>query len=146
MSCSLFLTGISKSPRKWLFPHSVLYVTYLLCFMLIAACISLTISYGMLFPNHVVLMWLISASFSFLTSFFLLEPLKVSSPYSENAKTLSSNRCDHYVGISFQAYVDKGYLGQLPAVIQSKLSLVLFNPSFNWNKSSLLASCREVTM
>ncbi|XP_051889314.1 polycystin-1 [Pristis pectinata] len=69
--------GISKSPRKWLFPHSALYVTYILCFLLMATCISLTISYGMLFPNHVVLMWLISASFSFLTSFFFLEPLKV---------------------------------------------------------------------
>ncbi|XP_078257383.1 polycystin-1 [Rhinoraja longicauda] len=76
-SASSTRIGISKSPRKWLFPHSALYVTYLLCFLLIAACISLTISYGMLFPNHVVLMWLISASFSFLTSFFFLEPLKV---------------------------------------------------------------------
>ncbi|XP_072882775.1 polycystin-1 [Hemitrygon akajei] len=69
--------GISKKPRKWLFPHSALYVIYILCFLLIATCISLTISYGMLFPNHVLLMWLISASFSFLTSFFFLEPLKV---------------------------------------------------------------------
>ncbi|XP_067860482.1 polycystin-1 [Heptranchias perlo] len=69
--------GISKRPRKWLFPHSVLYVTYILCFLLIAVCISVTVSYGVLFPNRVVLMWLISAFFSFLTSFFVLEPLKV---------------------------------------------------------------------
>ncbi|XP_067914731.1 polycystin-1 [Heterodontus francisci] len=69
--------GISKTPRKWLFPHSTLYLTYILCFLLIAVCISVTVSYGMLFPNHVVLMWLISVFFSFLTSFFVLEPLKV---------------------------------------------------------------------
>uniref|UniRef100_UPI00398EAF00 polycystin-1 n=1 Tax=Pristiophorus japonicus TaxID=55135 RepID=UPI00398EAF00 len=69
--------GISKNPRKRLFPHSALYVTYILCFLLVAACISVTVSYGMLFPNRVVLMWLISAFFSFLTSFFVLEPLKV---------------------------------------------------------------------
>ncbi|XP_043571141.1 polycystin-1 [Chiloscyllium plagiosum] len=68
---------ILKSPRKWMFPHSTLYVTYILCFLLIAVCVSVTVSYGMLFPNHVVLMWLISAFFSFLTSFFVLEPIKV---------------------------------------------------------------------
>ncbi|GCC34843.1 hypothetical protein chiPu_0013320 [Chiloscyllium punctatum] len=76
---SIFSTriGILKSPRKWMFPHSTLYVTYILCFLLIAVCVSVTVSYGMLFPNHVVLMWLISAFFSFLTSFFVLEPIKV---------------------------------------------------------------------
>eukprot|EP00062_Callorhinchus_milii_P004488 gi/632943693/ref/XP_007887086.1/ PREDICTED: polycystin-1-like [Callorhinchus milii] len=69
--------GVSKSPKKWLFPHWVLYVTYLVCFLLIAASVGVTVTYGRLFHNNVVLMWLISAFSSFLTLFFVLEPIKV---------------------------------------------------------------------
>ncbi|XP_048411204.2 polycystin-1 [Stegostoma tigrinum] len=78
-SDSVFSTriGILKRPKKWMLPHSILYATYIICFLLIAVCVSVTVSYGMLFPNRVVLMWLISAFFSFLTSFFVLEPIKV---------------------------------------------------------------------
>uniref|UniRef100_A0A4W3JYE4 Polycystic kidney disease 1a n=1 Tax=Callorhinchus milii TaxID=7868 RepID=A0A4W3JYE4_CALMI len=75
--CLPFGTGVSKSPKKWLFPHWVLYVTYLVCFLLIAASVGVTVTYGRLFHNNVVLMWLISAFSSFLTLFFVLEPIKV---------------------------------------------------------------------
>uniref|UniRef100_H3B277 Polycystin 1, transient receptor potential channel interacting n=1 Tax=Latimeria chalumnae TaxID=7897 RepID=H3B277_LATCH len=74
---SVTTLGVPRSPPRWLFPHWLVTVTYLLSFLVIAGCITITILYGASFPNSVVLMWLISVLSSFLSSFFLLEPLKL---------------------------------------------------------------------
>uniref|UniRef100_K7FA56 Polycystin 1, transient receptor potential channel interacting n=1 Tax=Pelodiscus sinensis TaxID=13735 RepID=K7FA56_PELSI len=69
--------GVSRRPLEWLFPGWVLPVTYAFIFLLLAGCFTITILYGASLHDHTALMWLISSLFSFITSFVLLEPLKV---------------------------------------------------------------------
>nr|XP_025033882.1 LOW QUALITY PROTEIN: polycystin-1-like [Pelodiscus sinensis] len=78
-SASSFSTriGVSRRPLEWLFPGWVLPVTYAFIFLLLAGCFTITILYGASLHDHTALMWLISSLFSFITSFVLLEPLKV---------------------------------------------------------------------
>nr|XP_032640980.1 polycystin-1-like isoform X5 [Chelonoidis abingdonii] len=69
--------GVSRRPLEWLFPGWVLPMTYAFIFLLLAGCFTVTILYGSSLHDHTALMWLISCIFSFITSFVLLEPLKV---------------------------------------------------------------------
>uniref|UniRef100_A0A452J2P5 Polycystin 1, transient receptor potential channel interacting n=1 Tax=Gopherus agassizii TaxID=38772 RepID=A0A452J2P5_9SAUR len=69
--------GVSRRPLEWLFPGWVLPMTYAFIFLLLAGCFTITILYGSSLHDHTALMWLISCIFSFITSFVLLEPLKV---------------------------------------------------------------------
>ncbi|KAM7146056.1 polycystin-1-like isoform 2-T3 [Macrochelys suwanniensis] len=69
--------GVSRRPLEWLFPGWVLPMTYAFIFLLLAGCFTVTILYGSSLHDHTALMWLISCVFSFITSFVLLEPLKV---------------------------------------------------------------------
>ncbi|XP_029456465.1 polycystin-1-like isoform X2 [Rhinatrema bivittatum] len=69
--------GIARRPPGWLFPHWMLSVTYAFLFLFLTACFGLTVVYGYSVPDSTALMWFISTGFSFLTSFVLLEPLKV---------------------------------------------------------------------
>ncbi|CAM2101941.1 unnamed protein product [Caretta caretta] len=69
--------GVSRRPLEWLFPGWVLPMTYAFIFLLLAGCFTVTILYGSSLHDHTALMWLISCVFSFVTSFVLLEPLKV---------------------------------------------------------------------
>uniref|UniRef100_A0A8C0GYM7 Polycystin 1, transient receptor potential channel interacting n=1 Tax=Chelonoidis abingdonii TaxID=106734 RepID=A0A8C0GYM7_CHEAB len=72
-----FPAGVSRRPLEWLFPGWVLPMTYAFIFLLLAGCFTVTILYGSSLHDHTALMWLISCIFSFITSFVLLEPLKV---------------------------------------------------------------------
>nr|XP_023957563.1 polycystin-1-like isoform X1 [Chrysemys picta bellii]XP_042697021.1 polycystin-1-like isoform X1 [Chrysemys picta bellii]XP_042697022.1 polycystin-1-like isoform X1 [Chrysemys picta bellii]XP_042697023.1 polycystin-1-like isoform X1 [Chrysemys picta bellii] len=69
--------GVSRRPLEWLFPGWALPMTYAFIFLLLAGCFTVTILYGSSLHDHTALMWLISCIFSFITSFVLLEPLKV---------------------------------------------------------------------
>ncbi|XP_073166530.1 polycystin-1-like isoform X4 [Lepidochelys kempii] len=69
--------GVSRRPLEWLFPGWVMPMTYAFIFLLLAGCFTVTILYGSSLHDHTALMWLISCVFSFVTSFVLLEPLKV---------------------------------------------------------------------
>uniref|UniRef100_A0A674JJH7 Polycystin 1, transient receptor potential channel interacting n=1 Tax=Terrapene triunguis TaxID=2587831 RepID=A0A674JJH7_9SAUR len=72
-----FPAGVSRRPLEWLFPGWALPMTYAFIFLLLAGCFTVTILYGSSLQDHTALMWLISCIFSFITSFVLLEPLKV---------------------------------------------------------------------
>ncbi|XP_030064193.1 polycystin-1-like [Microcaecilia unicolor] len=69
--------GIPRRPPGWLFPHWMLSVTYSFLFLVLMACFGATVVYGYSLPDSIALMWFISTGFAFLTSFLLLEPLKV---------------------------------------------------------------------
>nr|XP_033817429.1 polycystin-1-like isoform X2 [Geotrypetes seraphini] len=69
--------GISRKPPGWLFPPWMLSVTYSFLFLILMACFAATVVYGYSLPDSVALMWFISTCFAFLTSFAVLEPLKV---------------------------------------------------------------------
>lgn len=62
-----------------MFPSWALRVIYPVVGVLLAACLTVVVLYGSLWPRNVVLLWLISTLSAFLTSALLLEPLKVSS-------------------------------------------------------------------
>ncbi|XP_078520977.1 polycystin-1 [Lissotriton helveticus] len=70
-------TVLSDALRKRLFPSWCMHLAHTLSFLLFAACIGVSIWIGVGFPSSVGLMWLISGIFSFLSSFLLLEPVKV---------------------------------------------------------------------
>lgn len=55
-------------------------VAYAFIFMLVASCFTIIILYGSSLQDPAALMWLISSVFSFITSFVVLEPLKVTAP------------------------------------------------------------------
>ncbi|KYO31114.1 hypothetical protein Y1Q_0016466 [Alligator mississippiensis] len=78
-SASSFSTriGVSRRPPGWLFPGWMLPVAYAFIFMLVASCFTIIILYGSSLQDPAALMWLISSVFSFITSFVVLEPLKV---------------------------------------------------------------------
>uniref|UniRef100_A0A7M4E2W2 Polycystin 1, transient receptor potential channel interacting n=1 Tax=Crocodylus porosus TaxID=8502 RepID=A0A7M4E2W2_CROPO len=72
-----FPAGVSRRPPEWLFPGWMLPVAYAFIFMLVAGCFTIVILYGSSLQDPAALMWLISSVFSFITSFVVLEPLKV---------------------------------------------------------------------
>ncbi|XP_055507888.1 polycystin-1, partial [Leucoraja erinacea] len=69
--------AFSDPPERCLFPFWCSYTAHALCFLLFSASISVCLWIGVRFTPRVALMWLISGIFSILSSFFLLEPLKV---------------------------------------------------------------------
>ncbi|XP_067859553.1 polycystin-1 [Heptranchias perlo] len=69
--------AFTDPPQQCLFPFWCNYTAHALCFLLFSGCISVSIWIGINFNPRVALMWLISGIFSVLSSFFLLEPLKV---------------------------------------------------------------------
>ncbi|XP_043944837.1 polycystin-1 [Protopterus annectens] len=70
-------TVVNSTSRNKLFPYWCSNVAHILCFLMFATCISISVWIGINFTSGVGLMWLISGIFSFLSSFFILEPLKV---------------------------------------------------------------------
>lgn len=73
------IPGIARGQPNWLLPSWALRVIYPVVGVLLAACLTVVVLYGSLWPRNVVLLWLISTFSAFLTSALLLEPLKVSS-------------------------------------------------------------------
>lgn len=73
------IPGIARGQPNWLLPSWALRVIYPVVGVLLAACLTLVVFYGSLWPINVVFLWLISTFSAFLTSALLLEPLKVSS-------------------------------------------------------------------
>lgn len=73
------IPGIARGQPNWLLPSWALRVIYPVVGVLLAACLTVVLLYGSLWPRNVVLLWLISTFSAFLTSALLLEPLKVSS-------------------------------------------------------------------
>lgn len=71
--------GIARGQPNWLLPSWALRVIYPVVGVLLAACLTVVLLYGSLWPRNAVLLWLISTFSAFLTSALLLEPLKVSS-------------------------------------------------------------------
>ncbi|TNN04183.1 hypothetical protein fugu_001212 [Takifugu bimaculatus] len=69
--------GIARGQPNWLLPSWALRVIYPAVGVLLAACLTVVVLYGSLWPRNVVLLWLISTFSAFLTSALLLEPLKV---------------------------------------------------------------------
>ncbi|XP_069510961.1 polycystin-1-like [Ambystoma mexicanum] len=69
--------GIPHGRPAWLFPSWMLLVTYTLLFLCMALCLSMLVLYGSTLPERAVLMWFISSAGAVLTSFVLMEPLKV---------------------------------------------------------------------
>ncbi|KAM4663485.1 polycystin-1-like [Discoglossus pictus] len=69
--------GVRWRLPGWLFPHWMLWVVYPVLFMLVSVCVVVTILYGSSLSSHGFLMWLISSFCALLTSFILLEPIKV---------------------------------------------------------------------
>ncbi|XP_072337691.1 polycystin-1 isoform X1 [Scyliorhinus torazame] len=69
--------AFTDPPQKCLFPFWCSYTAHTLCFLLFSGCFTVSIWIGVNFTSRIALMWLISGIFSVLSSFFLLEPLKV---------------------------------------------------------------------
>ncbi|XP_051876950.1 polycystin-1 isoform X2 [Pristis pectinata] len=69
--------AFSDPPQRCLFPFWCSYTAHTLCFLLFSVSITVSLWIGVSFTPRVALMWLISGIFSVLSSFFLLEPLKV---------------------------------------------------------------------
>ncbi|XP_067912634.1 polycystin-1 isoform X2 [Heterodontus francisci] len=69
--------AFTDPPQRCLFPFWCSYTAHVLCFVLFSGCITVSLWIGVNFTSRVALMWLISGIFSVLSSFFLLEPLKV---------------------------------------------------------------------
>ncbi|XP_069057848.1 polycystin-1-like [Pleurodeles waltl] len=69
--------GVPRGRPTWLFPPWMLSVTYTMLFLCVALCMSILVLYGSVLNERAVLMWFISSAIAVLTSFFLLEPLKV---------------------------------------------------------------------
>ncbi|XP_043567133.1 polycystin-1 isoform X1 [Chiloscyllium plagiosum] len=69
--------AFTDPPQQCLFPFWCSYTAHVLCLLLFSGCLIVSIWIGVNFTSRVALMWLISGIFSVLSSFFLLEPLKV---------------------------------------------------------------------
>ncbi|XP_078096827.1 polycystin-1 [Mustelus asterias] len=69
--------AFTDPPQQCLFPCWCSYTAHVLCFLLFLGCFAVSIWIGVNFTPRIALMWLISGIFSVLSSFFLLEPLKV---------------------------------------------------------------------
>ncbi|XP_048407707.2 polycystin-1 isoform X2 [Stegostoma tigrinum] len=69
--------AFTDPPQQCLFPFWCSYTAHALCLVLFSGCFTVSIWIGINFTSRVALMWLISGIFSVLSSFFLLEPLKV---------------------------------------------------------------------
>ncbi|XP_078415046.1 polycystin-1 [Cetorhinus maximus] len=69
--------AFTDPPQQCLFPFWCSYTAHALCFFLFSGCFIVSIWIGVSFNSRIALMWLISGIFSVLSSFFLLEPLKV---------------------------------------------------------------------
>ncbi|XP_059835038.1 polycystin-1 isoform X1 [Hypanus sabinus] len=69
--------AFSDPPQQCLFPFWCSYMAHALCFFLFTISFTVSLWIGVSFTPQVALMWLISGIFSVLSSFFLLEPLKV---------------------------------------------------------------------
>ncbi|XP_069762589.1 polycystin-1 isoform X2 [Narcine bancroftii] len=92
--------AFTDPPQRCLFPFWCSYTAHALCFLLFSASISVTLWIGVGFTPRVALMWLISGIFSVLSSFFLLEPLKVLSEalyFSLVAKRIHPDEDDNLV-------------------------------------------------
>ncbi|MGH0137630.1 UNVERIFIED_CONTAM: hypothetical protein FKN15_016038 [Acipenser sinensis] len=70
-------TAVMDVSAQRLFPHWCSHAAHVLSFILLAGSIGISVWIGMGFGSSVALMWLLSGIFSFLASFFVLEPLKV---------------------------------------------------------------------
>ncbi|XP_029433205.1 polycystin-1 isoform X2 [Rhinatrema bivittatum] len=70
-------TAFSDDDRKCLFPSWCIYLSYALSCLICITCIGLSVWIGVGFTSSVGVMWLISGIFSFLSSFFIWEPMKV---------------------------------------------------------------------
>ncbi|XP_041085447.1 polycystin-1 isoform X3 [Polyodon spathula] len=70
-------TAVMDASAPRLFPHWCSHAAHVLSFLLLAGSIGISVWIGMGFGSSVALMWLLSGIFSFLASFFVLEPLKV---------------------------------------------------------------------
>lgn len=75
--CLRFFSAVMDVSAQRLFPHWCSHAAHVLSFILLAGSIGISVWIGMGFGSSVALMWLLSGIFSFLTSFFVLEPLKV---------------------------------------------------------------------
>ncbi|XP_048465647.1 polycystin-1 [Rhincodon typus] len=69
--------AFTDPPQQCLFPFWCSYTAHVLCLVLFSGCFTVSIWIGINFTSSIALMWLISGIFSVLSSFFLLEPLKV---------------------------------------------------------------------
>ncbi|KAK2820940.1 hypothetical protein Q5P01_023899 [Channa striata] len=76
-SSSTTRIGVARGPPNWLLPTWALYLIYPLVAVMLGGCLAVVGLYGSFFSRTVVLMWLVSVLFGFLTSALLLEPLKV---------------------------------------------------------------------
>ncbi|XP_066496885.1 polycystin-1 isoform X2 [Tiliqua scincoides] len=70
-------TVVDHALRKRLLPFWCSYLAHAICLVVLVVCFGVSVWIGVGFASSVALMWLISGIFSFLSSFLLLEPLKV---------------------------------------------------------------------
>uniref|UniRef100_H3A3K9 Polycystin 1, transient receptor potential channel interacting n=1 Tax=Latimeria chalumnae TaxID=7897 RepID=H3A3K9_LATCH len=70
-------TVAAADSRRWLFPYWCSYLAHVLSFLLFSGSIGVSVWIGIGLTSSVGLMWLISGIFSFLSSFLILEPLKI---------------------------------------------------------------------
>ncbi|KAJ7306099.1 hypothetical protein JRQ81_010465 [Phrynocephalus forsythii] len=70
-------TGVDRALRKRLLPFWCSYLAHGVSVTLLLLCFGVSTWIGVSFSSSVALMWLISGTFSFLSSFLLWEPLKV---------------------------------------------------------------------
>lgn len=69
---------VDHTLRKRLLPSWCSYLAHAISVLLLLVCFGISVWIGVGFSSSVALMWLISGIFSFLSSFLLWEPLKVS--------------------------------------------------------------------
>uniref|UniRef100_UPI00358F4512 polycystin-1 n=1 Tax=Myxine glutinosa TaxID=7769 RepID=UPI00358F4512 len=70
-------TAMADTRKKAPLPYGCIYAAHAFSLLLLVTCFFMAALYGLAFSPSVALMWLTSCAFSFLTSFFALEPLKV---------------------------------------------------------------------